>query len=94
MENEAAQRYAARIREQADQADAALSMADHVTGHYWLSIWSALDLAATIESNGSPLKMRDGTVFSMADALRGITEAAESMRRDLDDLRKALTEKP
>lgn len=90
MDKSTAKRYADHIRQQADQGAAALATADHITGHYWANLSSALDLAEQIQDNDGPLKMYDGSSYHMSDALRGIAEAVAGMRRDLDALRQAL----
>lgn len=90
MDKSTAKRYADHIRQQANQGAAAIAIADHITGHYWANLSSALDLAQNIQDNGGPLKLYDGTEYGMPDALRGISEAVAGMHRDLDALRQAL----
>ena len=90
MEKQTAERYAQHVREQADQADAALNMAAHITGHHWSNLSSALSLAQDILENGAPLKLMDGTEYGLPEALDAIAKAHEAIFRDTDALREAL----
>ena len=90
MEKHTAERYAQLVREQADHADAALSMAAHITGHHWVNLSSAVTLARDILENGAPLKLMDGTEYGMAEAIDAIAKAHEAIFNDTDALREAL----
>ena len=93
MDKQTAQRYADRIREQEDQATATLNMADHITGHYWVSLWCALDLARMAEEQGGTLTMYDGGTYTTADAIASMRKSLEGMRADLDALKAATQDK-